>query len=84
MTTTATARQPFYAVRVVVTHDDGSSSQRDYVRGETRMGRDTFGQFALGNMLSLVSDGSTPVLWTVEAIDFETVRENRQYHHTTH
>ena len=76
--------QPFFAVRVVITHDDGSSTQRDYVRGETRMSVDRFGQWALGNMLALVSDGETPITWTIEAIDFETVRQNRMYHHTSH
>lgn len=77
--------QPFYAVRVVIRHKDNTTSTRDYVRGDSQhMGRDTFGQWALGNMLALVSDGDDVLRWSVTAIDFATVQDNRKYHHTTH
>lgn len=75
--------QPFYAVRVVLYHADGSSSQRDYVRGDQHMGRAAFAAFALGDML-LLTDSHHDVSWTVTEVDFETVRQNRLYHHTTH
>lgn len=77
-------RQPFYAVRVVVRQADGSTATRDYVRGETRMSVDRFSQWALGNLLSLVSTGDAPITWAVHSIEPATVHENRRYHHTTH
>lgn len=78
-------RQPFYAVRVVVTHvDTGSTSTRDYVRGERRMSRDAFASFALGDLLNLVTEPGEAVTFKVEEVDFPTVAINRQYNHTTH
>jgi hypothetical protein len=35
--------QPFYAIRVTLYDETGSIVERDYVRGETRMGRARFG-----------------------------------------
>lgn len=78
-------RQPFFAVRVTIAHADGSTSTRDYVRGETRMGRARFEAFALGDLLMLVTKpGSDPISWSVTPVTFATVQENRQFHHTTH
>lgn len=80
--------QPFFAVRVVVYHDDGSTSQRDYVRGARHMGRSTFASWALGDMLRLVTGdtlGTTsPVRFDIVEVDFVTVQQNRIYGHTTH
>lgn len=76
-------RQPFYAVRVVI-QAETETYTRDYVRGEQRMGRSAFDSYALGHMLRLVSERDQWVKWDIHEIDFNTVRENRQYHHTTH
>jgi hypothetical protein len=85
--------QPFFAVRVVV-HHEGGSSQRDYVRGETRMSKQRFASWALGDMIALVTmrpqrDGTwfsddEITEWSVTEIDPQTVHENRRYSHTTH
>ena len=78
--------QPFFAVRVsIYNQEDGTVSTRDYVRGETRMGQQRFAAFALGDMQMLVNpEGSVQNTWLVTEIDFNTVKENRQYSHTTH
>jgi hypothetical protein len=88
-------RQKYFAVRVVIIHEDGSSTQRDYVRGETRLGRDKFAAWALGDMLSLVTGHQRPEQgadwsgepiqrWRVYEVTGEQVAENRRFHHTTH
>lgn len=78
-------RQPFYAVRIVITDTEtGSTSTRDYVRGEERMGIEKFGKWALGDMIALVSDGQTPITWEIHALEPQQVYDNRRYHHTTH
>lgn len=70
--------QPFFAVRVVIEHTDGSSTQRDYVRGAQHLGKDRFASFALGDMLHLVTRPKDGIVsWKVEEVDFETVRQNR-------
>lgn len=77
-------RQPFYAVRIVIRDADGQTSTRDYVRGETRMSREKFSAFALGDMICLVSSPGDTITWNAHEISWETVKENREYHHTTH
>lgn len=77
--------QPFYAIRVVIRNTgSGETFTRDYVRGERRMGRSAFDSYALGNMLRLVTTGTTPVTWEIHEVDFAQVTENRKFHHTTH
>lgn len=83
-------QQAYYAVRVVIYHASGGSAQRDYVRGNKRMGKAAFDAWALGDLLTLTQYGyesatdADPVTWTIEEIDAHTAQENRQYHHTTH
>ncbi len=55
MTKTTAARRPFYAVRVTVTHNDGSTSTRLYSRDAMRLSRQAFDSFAVGDMLGLLS-----------------------------
>lgn len=85
--------QPYFAVRVVLRYSDGSTAQRDYVRGHTRMGRERFTAWSLGDMLILVTeaqlDADKPAEVNLESfsvfeIDFSTVAENRTYRHTSH
>jgi hypothetical protein len=75
--------QPFYAVRVVLTYPDGSTVQRDYVRGQTHLGKDRFDSFALGDLIRTVGQVAFSDM-TVTEIDFEMVRQNRQFGHTSH
>jgi hypothetical protein len=77
-------RQPFYAVRIVIRHAEGSTSTRDYVRGDMHIGRSAFDSFALGDMIRTCTDtGGEPFTWEIHQVDFATVAENRRYH-TTH
>jgi hypothetical protein len=77
--------QPFYAVRVVVVDADAQHYQRDYVRGEMRVGKSHFDSWALGHMIRTVSaPGSTILEWRIQPVDYGNVVENRQYRHTTH
>lgn len=68
---------PFYAVRVVLTDDSGSTYTRDYVRGGLRLGRAAFASFALGDLLRIIGLGDasralpSPVTWTVTEISLE-------------
>ena len=71
-------KQPFYAVRVTITYDDGSISSRDYVRGETRMGQSRFASYALGDMMRLVTTGTSAVKWELRSITPDEVYENRR------
>jgi hypothetical protein len=75
--------QPFFAVRVVLTYEDGSTVQRDYVRGQQHLGRERFVSFALGDLIRTVGQVAFSDM-TVEEIDFQTVLQNRRYQHTTH
>lgn len=81
-------RQPFYAVRVVLTDKGGSSFQRDYVRGETRMGKDSFNRWALGDFIYVIGgahmDGDFLDTYKIIEIDGAAVAENSRYKHTTH
>lgn len=74
---------PFFAVRVVIEHDSGTST-RDYVRGNWSIGKDRFLAFAVGDMVRVVGGFDEVVKIRYEEVDFNTVRENRQYDHTTH
>lgn len=83
-----TKQRPFYAVRVVVeTIDDGSTVQQDFVRGESRMAKDAWDAFAIGTLVAMVMRGfpneQPSIRVAIEQIDFETLRANRLYHHTT-
>lgn len=56
----------FYAVRVVIEDDAGSTYTRDYVRGERHMGRERFAAWALGDLLTLID---VPAYrWTIEEV----------------
>jgi hypothetical protein len=71
MTKTPAAPRPFFAVRVEVTHEDGSTTTRDFVRGAGRMSRSDFASFAVGDLLRMTqAQGST---WTVEEVDSSEV-----------
>ena len=71
--TNTTKPRPFYAVRVEIDRE-GTISSRDYVRGTTPMSMATFGEWALGNLLALTSDGTQPSTWTVVALEESEVR----------
>lgn len=75
-------QQPFLALRVTL-EVDGSTITRDYVRGQTRMGLERFGAFALGDLIAL-TDSRKIENWTIEEVTFEQVADNRKFHHTTH
>lgn len=67
--------KPDFAIRIVVNYVDGSSASRNYVRpNNSRMGREAFRKFALGDMLALVMSGYTDTLTYTDAhIDFHSV-----------
>jgi hypothetical protein len=66
-TKTLAALRPFFAVRVEVTHDDGSTTTRDFVRRTARMSKSDFASFAVGDLLRMTqAQGAT---WTVEEVD---------------
>jgi len=72
--------QPFFAVRVVVHYDNGGSTERDYVRGQQRMGKDRFAAFALGDLLMLTEAGQTsPVTWSITEIDSASLHQFRNH-----
>lgn len=52
--------RPFYAVRVVLTHANGTTT-RDYVRGPMRVSKSAFRAFAIGDLLLMTREG-----WTCE------------------
>lgn len=77
--------QKFFAVRVVIRYAGGSTAQRDYVRGEWRIGQARFASWALGDLLRMViGDGGLVEGFDVVEIAPEQVYDNRRYHHTTH
>jgi hypothetical protein len=55
--------QPFYAIRVTLYDETGSIVERDYVRGETRMGRARFAAFALGDLILITRGDSSIENW---------------------
>ncbi len=84
---------PFLALRVILktTDDDGNPAQtatRDYIRGDWHIGIDRFRSYAMGDMVRVVGvqfeHGEQIVDLHAVEIDFNTVRENRKYNHTTH
>ena len=54
---------PTYSVTVTMTCDDGSTVERTYERGATRMSRANFASFALGDLMRLT--GYMPVSWEI-------------------
>ncbi len=79
-------------IRVVI-KTEGDSYQRDYVRGEEHIGYQRFVERSVGNLLLLVGHVSVdderyemPNITEIRyfEIDYDTVVENRKYHHTTH
>lgn len=84
---------PFLAFRAVlhVVNEEGATVEvatRDYIRGDWHVGTDRFRSYVLGDMVRVVGvqfDHGARIadLHAIE-IDFETVRENRKYQHTTH
>lgn len=60
------ATRPFYAVRVVLACEDGSTVTRDYVRGPVRLAREAFASYALGDLMRLT--GYVINGWTITSI----------------
>jgi hypothetical protein len=79
-------RPKFFAVRVVLRDDHGQTYSRDYVRGDKHLGEAAFKSWAVGDFIGIITDGEYRGirLVSVEEVDGEIVRQNRQYHHTTH
>lgn len=76
--------QPWFAIRVAIKREDGSSVQRDYVRGQKHVGMNAFVAFAIGDLLMLVDALDEQVSVHVEEVDLIQVQQNRRYNHTTH
>ena len=76
----------FFAVRVVLADDNGSTYSRDYVRGEMRLGKQAFTAYAVGDFIGLVSEGTWAGFEPVGVTELypEQVIANRKYQHTTH
>jgi hypothetical protein len=72
------ARQRYLAVRVIITHDDGGTVSRDYVRGTRRISEADFFAFALGHLMALTTQqGEEWVKWDVyEVQETEIARFN--------
>lgn len=68
-----TTQQPPFAVRVVLTHEDGTT-ERVYVRGNTRMGKSRFAAFALGDLL-LLTDIDPVLGWDVQEVPRDEIPE---------
>jgi hypothetical protein len=76
----------FVAVRVVLMDADSNLFQRDYVRGELRLGKQAFISYAVGDFIGIITGGefTNTTVVSVEEIDYKTVIENRRYAHTSH
>lgn len=48
----------FFAVRITLADDYGSTITRNYVRGPMRLGKQAFTSFAVGDFIGLVSEGT--------------------------
>lgn len=72
------SKQPYFAVRVTVFHEGGSTTTRDYVRGNTRMGRAKFEAFAVGDLILLIApDG--PFTVSVADVGLEAVADRHEF-----
>jgi hypothetical protein len=61
--------RPLYTLQITIEDGHGSTATRTYVRPEgSRMGRQTFDSFAVGDLLGLVTEGSY-VGWSVMSVE---------------
>ena len=68
-------KQKFFAVRVVITWQYGGSTERDYPRFNSRMSRNDWQSFAVGDLIRLVTGWEPIIANEIKSIEIYEITE---------